>query len=128
MLNESSCLLRCQVFMFQMMSLSMGMADNDISAPGLNLSQAWCEAMEQDTVCMCSPGWELVPINISAIAPSNPELHIMMDNLDWWLEGVCLPIIALIGVCGEREFYFSEELIHILRYIALKQGQKLGIE
>ena len=40
-----------------------------------------------------------------AIDISSPSLNISIDELglavDWWAEGVCLPIIALVGICGE---------------------------
>ena len=52
-----------------------------------------------------------------AIDISSPSLNISIDELglavDWWAEGVCLPIIALVGICGEYNNIMSRSVYDV---------------
>ena len=46
---------------------------------------------------MCSQDRELYAIDVTNLAQPNP----LGVSVDWWTEGVLLPIVALIGIIGK---------------------------
>ena len=55
---------------------------------------------EQETVCMCNKERELYAIDVTNLAQPNP----LGVSVDWWIEGVLLPIVALIGIFGRLKY------------------------
>ena len=51
------------------------------------------------TRCLCDRELNHA-IDISSLQMEIDELGLAVD---WWAEGVCLPIIALVGICGEYD-------------------------
>ena len=43
----------------------------------------------------------LIYITLSVLVSSQHHLSELGHTVDWWTEGVCLPVIAIIGICGE---------------------------
>ena len=41
--------------------------------------------------------------------------------VDWWTEGVCLPIIAIIGICGKKSFIIPFPLGKIIIHTNIPQ-------
>ena len=44
----------------------------------------------------------LIYITLSVLVSSQHHLSELGHTVDWWTEGVCLPVIAIIGICGEK--------------------------
>ena len=49
---------------------------------------------------MCNKERELYAIDVTNLAQPNP----LGVSVDWWIEGVLLPIVALIGIFGRLKY------------------------
>ena len=83
------------------MNVTLKEVDGSLAIPA-----SWCDIMAERVTCSCT--WaNLFPVDIEAnndtgasILDWETERHELSVKLDSWLEGVILPIIALIGTIG----------------------------
>lgn len=82
--------------------MSISLREDD-GTGGLAIPSSWCQMMTENTTCTC--GWAtLLPVDIEANTSMewNTDKHELSLQLDSWLEGVLLPIIATIGTIGTQ--------------------------
>ena len=65
----------------------------------LYVPNEWCEQMRELTMCMCDDQHDTVVNDISDIELGS-ELAMQVD---WWTEGLVLPIICLVGIFGKLD-------------------------
>ena len=63
----------------------------------LDLPDEWCDKMRMKTVCMCDDKQKIV---ISDVDDKGYSSDLAMV-VDWWTEGLVLPIICMVGILGK---------------------------
>ena len=90
-------------------SSAMRLLLNISNTPKVILPEDWCEK-NISTTCVCEYSDTEVDVNeIDYLTSNNHSLtepHDELANLvDWWMEGVALPVICAVGIIGKDMFY-----------------------
>ena len=63
----------------------------------LYVPSEWCEKMKDRTMCMCDDKHDTVVSDINDVGLTS-DLALLVD---YYTEGVLLPIICAVGICGK---------------------------
>ena len=63
----------------------------------LYLPSEWCEKMKDSTMCMCDNKYDTVVSDINDVGLTSD----LALDVDYYTEGVLLPIICAVGICGK---------------------------
>ena len=65
----------------------------------LVMPEEWCEEMRELTECMCDKKYATVASYVDDRGFSSD----LAMSVDWWTEGLVLPVICLVGILGESQ-------------------------
>ena len=63
------------------------------------MPEEWCEQMRELTRCMCDNKYNIV---VSYVDDRGFSSDLAMA-VDWWTEGLVLPVICMVGIMGESQ-------------------------